>query len=107
MSHLRRVETALQGQIQYRAILLVNFLAAVSEDRDLLQVSMNPGVQQDHYQHQEYKGGRIRVAHKQIRMTQTHNMYANKNNYTHAPADRELETRPGATADRTRCFFLL
>ena len=55
MSHLRREETALQGQIQYRAILLVNFLAAVSEDRDLLQVSMNPGVQRYHYQHQEYK----------------------------------------------------
>ena len=78
MSHLRRVETALQGQIQYRAILLVNFLAAVSEDRDLLQVSMNPGVQQDHYQHQEYKGGRIRVAHKQIRMVQTQNLFTKK-----------------------------
>ena len=25
----------------------------------------------------------------------------------HAPADRELEARPGATADDTRCFFLL
>ena len=69
MSHLCRVETALQGQcieeIQYRAILFVNFLAAVSKDRDLLQVPMNPGKQRYYYQFQEYQGGTNRVPHKQ------------------------------------------
>ena len=106
MSHLRRVGTVLQGQIQYRAILLVNFLAAVSKDRDLLQVPMNPEAQRYHYQFQEYQGGTNRVAHKQTHKNGTdQNIYTNTK--TRAPADRELETRPGATADHTRCFFLL
>ena len=30
-----------------------------------------------------------------------------KESMAHAPADRELETRPGATTDHARCFFLL